>query len=172
MGNANLGDEFETEWSVADFRSRGYVVPDDTPGRRPNIHTDARIGNTAEWVGQVTLDEPIEIGRDTIIRAFVTVDGGVERPTRIGRDCLLMSHVYIGHDVQIGDRVQIAPGAVIGGCVTIGNDVKIGLNATIVPWRTVGDGARLGAGSVLMKDLPAGEVWVGNPARLLKKNEA
>ena len=55
--------------------------------------------------------------------------------------------------------------------MTIGHDVKIGLNATILPWRTVGDGARIGAGAVVTKNIPPGEVWAGNPARRLVKDD-
>ena len=101
---------------------------------------------------------------------YATIDAGVERRTVIGRDCLVMAHAYVAHDVQTGDRVQIGPSSVIGGCVTIGHDVKIGLNATILPWRSVGDGARIGAGAVVTKNIPAGEVWAGNPAVQLKED--
>lgn len=52
----------------------------------------------------------------------------------------------------------------------IGNNVAIGSNATILGGITIGDGAVIGAGAVVTKDVPAGEVWVGNPARFLRKN--
>ena len=169
MANPTLDDDFETEWSVADLRSRGCRVGPGE-GRPPVIHPDARIGNTGEWIGRATLDEPVEIGPNSVVRAYATIDAGVERPTRIGRDCLVMAHAYVAHDVQTGDRVQIGPSSVIGGCVTIGHDVKIGLNVTILPWRTIGDGARLGAGAVVTKNVPPGEVWAGNPARRLVKD--
>jgi len=170
MANPTLDDDFESHWSVADPRSRGCRTGPGE-GRPPLIHPDARVGNTAEWIGRTTGEDPVEIGRNSIVRAYATIDAGVERPTIIGRDCLVMAHAYVAHDVQTGDRVQIGPSSVIGGCVTIGHDVKIGLNATILPWRTVGDGARIGAGAVVTKHVPAGEVWAGNPARRLVQDD-
>lgn len=130
------------------------------------VHPDALVGNTAEWIGHHTT-RFVHVGAHSIIRAFVTVDAGVKRNTVIGSDVLLMAHVHVGHDVVIGDRCQLAPHASIGGCVTIGQDVKIGMGATIRPHATVGDGARIGMGAVVTKDIPAGETWVGNPARKL-----
>lgn len=52
--------------------------------------------------------------------------------------------------------------------VRIGNDVWIGANATILPGVSIGDGAIIGAGAVVTHDVPAGETWVGNPARRIE----
>src|SRR3954466_12975706 len=98
------------------------------------------------------------------IEAFVTVDAGTKRATHIGRRTWLMKHVHVGHDAYIGEDCEIAPNAVICGHAEIGKGVKIGVNASILPHRKVGDGARIGAGAVVTKDVPAGEVWAGNPA--------
>jgi UDP-3-O-[3-hydroxymyristoyl] glucosamine N-acyltransferase len=101
------------------------------------------------------------------IEAFVTVDAGTKRATHIGRRTWLMKRCHVGHDAYIGEDCEIAPGTVICGWAEIGNGVKIGVNASILPHRKVGDGARIGAGAVVTKDVPAGETWVGNPARPL-----
>ncbi len=57
------------------------------------------------------------------------------------------------------------------GKVTIGNEVFIGLNTLIVNPVEIGDGAVLAAGSVVTKDIPAWEIWGGNPAKFIKKRE-
>lgn len=44
----------------------------------------------------------------------------------------------------------------------------IGAGSTILPGLTIGEGAMIGAGSVVTKDVPSGELWVGNPARRLR----
>lgn len=109
---------------------------------------------------------PPLVSPDARVEAFVTVDAGVTKPTTIGRSWL-MKHVHIGHDAVIGDDCELAPGTVIGGHCTIGDKVRMGINVSIRPYITVGDGARLGAGAVVVKNVPAGEVWAGNPARRL-----
>ena len=107
------------------------------------------------------------IAADARIEAFTSVDAGVSRATRIGARTWLMKSVHVGHDVEIGDDCEIAPMTAICGHCTIGHAVRMGVGVMIRPYITVGDGARLGAGSVVVKDVPAGAVWVGNPAQPL-----
>jgi len=86
--------------------------------------------------------------------------------------------------VTIGDNTQIGPGVQIlaadhprdpalrarmlefGRPVTIGANVWIGAGAIILPGVTIGDDALIGAGSIVTRDVPAGAVAVGNPARV------
>lgn len=90
-------------------------------------------------------------------------------------------------EVHIGDYVLIGPNvSIYTAChplepderkkfvewaegVTIGNNVWIGGSAVILPGVTIGDNAVIGAGSVVSRDVPAGTVVVGNPARVVKK---
>lgn len=55
------------------------------------------------------------------------------------------------------------------GPVTIGNDVFIGGNSIILKGVSIGDRAIIGAGSVVTKNVPADEIWGGNPAKFIKK---
>lgn len=71
----------------------------------------------------------------------------------------------LGHDPQsphFGDK---------GGDVVIGNHVWIAYRAIILPGITIGDGAIVGAGSVVTKDVEPYTVVVGNPARVVKKRD-
>jgi acetyltransferase-like isoleucine patch superfamily enzyme len=101
------------------------------------------------------------------LNAFVTVDAGMEQSTRIGERSWLLAHSHIGHDAQIGDDCELAPGTVIGGYAILEDEVHCGIGVLVLPRRRVGKGARLGAGAVVTKDVPAGEIWVGNPAKRL-----
>lgn len=109
--------------------------------------------------------------------------------------CLIENDVKIGNNVtvkcgvQIWDGIELEDNVMVGSNVTFTNDMyprsknkdwkllrtrvckgaTIGASSTILPGVTIGENAMIGAGSVVTKDVPAGEIWVGNPARLLKK---
>ena len=80
----------------------------------------------------------------------------------IGNGCRIHHHVTLASQTWIGSPHKI----VIGNRVTIGahSIVLARPNTTL----TIGDGSIIGAGSVVTKDVPAGEVWAGNPARKLR----
>ena len=63
------------------------------------------------------------------------------------------------------------PGSVIGGNTKIGDFVTVGLNATIMPKLEIENGAFIGAGAVVTKNVKKNEVVIGNPAKFLKNIE-
>jgi acetyltransferase-like isoleucine patch superfamily enzyme len=111
------------------------------------------------------------IAETAIVEAFASIDGGLERPTVIGERAFIMKHAHVGHDAYIGPDVNLAPGCVIGGFVHVGAACKVGIGAVIRPRVDVGNGAVIGAGAVVVDDVPAGETWVGNPARPLRNHK-
>jgi maltose O-acetyltransferase len=98
-------------------------------------------------------------------------------------NCVVLDvvEVRIGDGTQIGPAVQIyaadhprdpavrLSGLENGRPVAIGRNVWIGGGAIILPGVTVGDDAVIGAGSVVTRDVPAGAIVAGNPARVLKR---
>lgn len=120
------------------------------------------------------------IGAATFIGPFTEIQKGVQ----IGRNCRIQSHTFICELVAIGDECFIGHGVVFindlfetGGpargdrsrwkSTCIGNRVSIGSNATILPV-TVADGAVIGAGAVVTRDIDRPGVYAGNPARFLR----
>jgi len=127
-----------------------------------------------------------EIGDNTKIGTFVEIQKGV----KIGRNCKISSHtficegvtiedeVFIGHNVTfINDRYPRAineAGKLQGSgdwtCIPtlVQEGASVGSSATILCGVTIGEGAMVGAGSVITKDIPAGSTVAGNPAKPLR----
>ncbi len=84
--------------------------------------------------------------------------------------------VVIGETCVIGDNVTLYQNVTLGGTgkdigkrhPTIGNDVLIGAGAKVLGPFTVGDGARIGSGSIVLKEVPPHCTVVGNPGRLVR----
>lgn len=90
------------------------------------------------------------------------------------------SGVVIGETAEVGDDVLIYMGVVLGGTSlertkrhpTVENDVVIGSGAAVLGPITVGKGAKIGAGSVVVRPVPAGATAVGVPARIAEPHPA
>jgi acetyltransferase-like isoleucine patch superfamily enzyme len=66
---------------------------------------------------------------------------------------------------------SLAPGVAAGGDCRIGQFAAVGIGASLAHGRTVGEHAVVGAGAVVMKDVPEREVWYGVPARFVRGRE-
>ena len=127
-------------------------------------------------VGSVPQDlkykgEPSEliIGNHNTIREFVSLNPGTTgggMVTRLGDGNLLMMHCHIAHDCILGSHNIIANGATLGGHVVIEDYVIVGGLVGIHQFTKVGQGAILGAGSMVSKDVPPYCNATGDRARL------
>jgi acetyltransferase EpsM len=116
----------------------------------------------------VQMGKGVAIGEGTVIMANCVVNPD----TRIGSHCIINTAAAIDHDCVIGDFVHISPGARLGGGVTVGDLTWIGLGASVINNIQVAENCIVGAGAVVIRDVEAHSVVVGNPAKLLRKNQA
>ena len=109
------------------------------------------------------------IGNDVYILDGANIARGTVDDTVIEDNVGIDAHVHVAHNCHIGKNTLIAAGAVICGSVHIGRNCFIGVNACIREGLNIGDDVTVGMGSVVTKNIPDGETWVGNPAKKLEK---
>lgn len=83
----------------------------------------------------------------------------------IGNNTALNVMTAVGHDARIGDHCQLSSFCDITGFVEVGDGVFMGSRASIIPGKRVGDDAVVGAGSVVIRNVPSRTTVFGNPAR-------
>ena len=71
----------------------------------------------------------------------------------------------IGHDTIIKDYTSVNGKVEITGNVNVGKECFFGVGAKVIPERLIGDGSRVGAGSIVIKNVPPGSTVFGNPAK-------
>ena len=124
-----------------------------------------------DWKGHVSNhDGQVIIGDNTEIKEFVVINKPTDKVTSIGKECYIMSHVFIGHDCDIGDNVHLNPGCSIAGFVSIGDFTHVGMNASVHQKSIIGKYCMIGGSSFFKGESPDGIVWGGVPATPLKVN--
>ena len=153
------------------------------PTAEPEIRQIGIVG--VEFGENVTVVQPVNlygcaIGEGSFVGPFVEIQKGA----RIGKRCRVQSHAFICELVTTGDDCFISHGAMFindrfdtGGpavrpdlwrATSLGNHVTVGTNATIMPV-SICDRVVIGAGAVVTKDITEPGIYVGNPARLLRR---
>ncbi len=128
------------------------------------------IGEEVVFERDATLEcgGTLTIGARTIFGHHCTV--AAKEKIEIGHDCLIAEMVSIrDHDHKFDDfSVPIRDQGSSCAPVKIGNNVWIAARVVVVKGTSIGDGAIIGAGAVVTKDVPAGAIAVGVPARVVK----
>lgn len=114
-------------------------------------------------IGQLVMGNYVEVGANTCIDRGALADTVIGDYTKVNNLC------HIAHNNKIGRNVIITGCVNISGSNTIEDNVWISPNASIRGWVHIGKGATVGMAAVVLKDIPAGETWFGNPARKFEK---
>lgn len=97
-----------------------------------------------------------EIGDNTVIREFVTVNRGTKAlgKTVVGSDNLLMAYVHVAHDCIVGNHCILANGATLAGHITIDDFAIIGGLSAVHQFVHIGSHVMISGGSLVRKDVP------------------
>lgn len=99
--------------------------------------------------------------------AVVMAGAVVSAACQIGEACIINSSSVVCHECCVGDGTHICPGVSIGGRTRIGARCWIGIGSTVRDKLTIGDATLVGAGAVVVQDLPERVIAYGNPARIV-----
>lgn len=114
-------------------------------------------------IGHLIIGDNVEIGANTCI------DRGALSDTLIGNHSKINNLCHIAHNNKIGQNVVIAGCVNVSGSCEIEDNVWISPNVSLRGFNYLGKGCVVGTGAVVTKDIPAGETWVGNPAKKMEK---
>jgi len=142
------------------------------------IHSGAIIGS--DGFGFTTIDnkhhkiphiKSVVIGNQVEIGANCTIDRGSVRNTVINDSCKMDDQVHLAHNVNIGEGCLISGGTFLGGSATIGAHSMLGGKVDIGPHVVVGEESIFAARSCVLKSMPGGKMYAGNPAREIKEKQ-
>ena len=168
----------------------GYVTGRPLATRRLVVGDGARIRSGTVLYAGTRIGRGLQTGHNVVIREENVIGDGlniwnnstIDYGCQIGANVKIHSNVYVAQFTIVEDDAFLAPGVTIAndphpGCAyskecmrgpTIKRGAQIGCNVTILPYVTIGEHALVGAGSVVVHDVPPGAVVVGNPARVIK----
>jgi UDP-perosamine 4-acetyltransferase len=87
----------------------------------------------------------------------------------LGPGCIVNNGATVDHDCRIGSYVHVAPGCHLAGHVEVGQTSFLGVGTSVIPEKKIGDRVTVGAGSVVVSDLPDDGVYVGCPAQRMNR---
>jgi sugar O-acyltransferase (sialic acid O-acetyltransferase NeuD family) len=171
-GHPVLGREDDLETAAHERGATGFVVAIGDNSRRAALaeqlereHPHLGLSTVVHPTASIAADATI--GGGSIVLAGAVVGNGCT----VGRGVLLGIRSSVDHDGTVGDFVSLAPGVTVAGSVRIGPMTALGVGANVVHGRTIGEHTVVGAGSLVMRDVPDRVVAYGIPAVAVRPRE-
>lgn len=136
--------------------SHAVIMKDSILGKSCRIFPGAVIGAIPQDLKFDGEDTFVEIGENTTIREFVTVNRGTKDKwkTVVGNNCLLMAYSHVAHDCIVGDNAVIANTVQLAGHVEIGEYAILGGMAAAIQFAKIGAHSYIAGGTEIIKDIP------------------
>ena len=136
--------------------SHATILKNTHIGAACNIFPGAVIGAIPQDLKFIGEDTTVEIGDNTTIREFVTINRGTKDKwkTVIGDNCLLMAYSHVAHDCIIGNHVILANSVQLAGHVQVGDYAIIGGLAGAAQFARIGAHSYVAGHSIIDKDVP------------------
>ncbi|SEK57358.1 transferase hexapeptide (six repeat-containing protein) [Roseateles sp. YR242] len=167
-------------WRLRGTRIAAKAVITTAPGTRLALGAGVSIGHGTILVVAMDPNAPsprsssLEIGEGTAVNEYCNLRAAGGN-IRIGRQCLFGQFVTLvssNHGLAPGVPMAEQPWALDKTDIEIGDDVWLGANSIVLPGVRIGAGAVVAGGAVVSKDIPAGEIWGGVPARRLSSRDS
>lgn len=152
--------------------ARATLERDVTLGRGVRVGVGSVLGGDPQDLKYRGEPTRVEIGDNTAIREYVTVNRGTSHSevTRVGAGCFLMSYVHVAHDCQLGDGVIISNGTQLAGHIIVDDRATISGLCAAHQFVRIGTHAFVGGCSRVAQDVPPYVKAVGNPVKLFGLN--
>lgn len=149
------------------------ILGDTEVGSGTHISAHSVIGTAAEKHGYFDKTGSITIGKNCIIREYVTINAGTFRETLVGNDCILLRGSHVGHDSILENKVTLSCNSLIGGESFLMEGVNFGLGAVCHQRSLIGSYCIIGMNSTVTKKTEAKPFTklVGSPAKIIGVNE-
>lgn len=146
-------------------KSHAYIDGNTTIGNGTVVYPFASIGNKPQdlkYRGEKTY---INIGKNTVIREFVTINSssGENTVVRVGDNCLIMAYCHIAHNCELGNHVVMSNNATLAGHVVIEDYAIIGGLTPVHQFCRIGMYAMVGGMSRVPYDIPPYTIGAGIP---------
>lgn len=159
LGNTSQLPQFIAEFSVivalGDNKKRGQIL---------------------SWAGELgcefgTVIHPrafVSKSSEIALGVVVFAHAVINANSKVGFGCIINTGAIVEHDCILDDCVHVSPNVAMAGGVKVGGYTWIGIGSSIIENVNIGSNAIVGAGAVVINDVPSNVIVVGNPAKVIK----